>query len=81
MELGGFESPFTKHQDAGNRWVKLAKQIPWDTIDLLHNSENEHISTSLLSDNLEVQKNIGMTLHCCIRMNLRREQKGESTFY
>ena len=32
MELAGFESPFTKHLDAGNRWVKLAKQIPWDKI-------------------------------------------------
>lgn len=32
MELVGFESPFTKHLDPGNRWVKLAKQIPWDKI-------------------------------------------------
>ncbi|HEY6505657.1 MAG TPA: IS5 family transposase [Chitinophagaceae bacterium] len=32
MELVGFESPFTKHLDSGNRWVKLAKQIPWDKI-------------------------------------------------
>ena len=30
LELVGFESPFTKNLDAGNRWVKLAKQIPWD---------------------------------------------------
>ena len=32
MELVGFESPFTKHLDPGNRWVKLAKQVPWDKI-------------------------------------------------
>jgi transposase, IS5 family len=32
LELVGFESPFTKHLDPGNRWVKLAKQIPWDRI-------------------------------------------------
>ncbi|MBK5280064.1 MAG: IS5 family transposase, partial [Bacteroidia bacterium] len=32
LELVGFESPFTKHLDPGNRWVKLAKQIPWDKI-------------------------------------------------
>ena len=32
LELVGFESPFTKNLDPGNRWVKLAKQIPWDKI-------------------------------------------------
>jgi hypothetical protein len=32
LELVGFESPFTKNLDPGNRWVKLSKQIPWDKI-------------------------------------------------
>ena len=32
MELLGFESPFGKHLDPSNRWVKLAGQIPWDKI-------------------------------------------------
>jgi IS5 family transposase len=32
LELVGFESPFSKHLDPANRWVKLAKQIPWDKI-------------------------------------------------
>ena len=32
LELVGFESPFTKYLDPDNRWVKLAKQIPWDKI-------------------------------------------------
>jgi transposase, IS5 family len=32
LELVGFESPFTKHLDPGNRWVRLSKQIPWDKI-------------------------------------------------
>jgi IS5 family transposase len=32
LELVGFESPFTKHLDPSNRWVRLAKQIPWDKI-------------------------------------------------
>lgn len=32
LELVGFESPFTKHLDPDNRWVKLARQIPWDKI-------------------------------------------------
>lgn len=32
LEFVGFESPFTKNLDPNNRWVKLAKQIPWDKI-------------------------------------------------
>lgn len=32
LEFVGFESPFTKHLDPYNRWVKLAKLIPWDKI-------------------------------------------------
>lgn len=32
LELVGFESPFTKHLDANNRWVRLSKQIPWNKI-------------------------------------------------
>jgi hypothetical protein len=32
LEFVGFESAFTKHLDANNRWVRLSKQIPWDKI-------------------------------------------------
>jgi len=32
LDLPGFESPFTQHLDPNNRWVKLAKQVPWDKI-------------------------------------------------
>ncbi len=32
LELVGFESPFTKNLDPSNRWVRLARQIPWDKI-------------------------------------------------
>jgi hypothetical protein len=32
LVLVGFESPFTQHLDPNNRWVRLAKQIPWDKI-------------------------------------------------
>ena len=32
LEFVGFESPFSKHLDADNRWVRLARQIPWDKI-------------------------------------------------
>ena len=32
LELVGFESPFTKHLDPNNRWVRFSKQIPRDKI-------------------------------------------------
>jgi transposase, IS5 family len=32
IEIVGFESLFTQHLDANNRWVILATQIPWDKI-------------------------------------------------
>ena len=30
--LAGFESPFSKHLNAGNRWVVLSRKIPWDSL-------------------------------------------------
>jgi len=32
LELEGFESPFSKTLNPSNRWVVLAKLIPWDEI-------------------------------------------------
>jgi len=42
--LAGFESPFSNHLNAGNRWVVLSKKIPWDSLvnvyqKQLHNSQ------------------------------------------
>ena len=32
LEMVGFDTPFVKELRAENRWVKLAKQIPWDNL-------------------------------------------------
>lgn len=32
LTLEGFETPFSQHLDANNRWVKLADYIPWDRL-------------------------------------------------
>lgn len=32
LEIPGFETPFSEHLDPNNRWVKLAKQLPWDEL-------------------------------------------------
>lgn len=42
--LAGFESPFSNHLSAANRWVVLAQRIPWDALvniyqKQLHNSQ------------------------------------------
>lgn len=37
--LPGFESPFDRHLNAGNRWVKLAAKIPWDNMVSVYQSQ------------------------------------------
>ena len=32
MTLEGFETPFAQKLDPNNRWVRLAKQLPWDLL-------------------------------------------------
>jgi IS5 family transposase len=32
LTIEGFETPFSKSLDANNRWVILAKKIPWDSL-------------------------------------------------
>ena len=32
LTIQGFETPFSKSLDANNRWVILAKKIPWDSL-------------------------------------------------
>ncbi len=38
-----FETPFSEHLDASNRWVRLANEIPWDSIvNVYLNQLNNH---------------------------------------
>ena len=39
MTLVGFETPFERHLDPENRWVVLAKLMPWDEICNMYLSE------------------------------------------
>ena len=32
LTLAGFETPFEQQLTSGNRWVKMGKAIPWDSI-------------------------------------------------
>ena len=38
LEFEGFKLPFAGHLRSDNRWVKLAKQIPWEEIEALYAS-------------------------------------------
>jgi hypothetical protein len=31
LEISGFETPFSQKLDPDNRWVVLARKIPWET--------------------------------------------------
>lgn len=32
LVIPGFESPFSRHLDPGNRWVLMANKVPWDAL-------------------------------------------------
>jgi hypothetical protein len=32
LQISGFDTPFSQHLDPDNRWVVLAKKIPWDEL-------------------------------------------------
>jgi hypothetical protein len=46
--LAGFESPFSKQLNAGNRWVVLSHKIPWDS---LVNVYQKQLSNSITGAN------------------------------
>jgi transposase, IS5 family len=43
--LPGFETPFDQHLNPSNRWVVLAKKIPWDSIVGVYQSQMQNSET------------------------------------
>jgi hypothetical protein len=39
LTLDGFETPFEHQLTIENRWVKLAKLLPWDSVISLYNKQ------------------------------------------
>jgi len=65
LVLAGFESPFSHHLCADNRWVKLAKLIPWDT---LTNTYRRHLDNHITgADSINPRVAIGAVIikHMC----------------
>jgi hypothetical protein len=65
----GFESPFAKHLDPGNHWVKLAKQIPWGKITNIYQKQLNNSITGAGGINPRVAIGAIFIKHVC---NLKR---------
>src|ERR1017187_3458516 len=65
LELVGFESPFTKHLDPKNRWVRLAKQIPWDKIANVYQRQMNNLFTGANGINPRVAIGAIFIKHMC----------------
>jgi IS5 family transposase len=65
LELVGFESPFTQHLDPHNRWVRLAKQIPWDKITHIYQRQLNNLFTGASGINPRVAIGAIIIKHMC----------------
>lgn len=65
LELVGFESPFTKHLDPNNRWVRLAQQIPWDKIANVYQRQLNNLFTGAGGINPRVAIGAIFIKHMC----------------
>lgn len=81
MELVGFESAFTQHLDAGNRWVKLAKQIPWDKIVNVYQSRLNNAITGAGGINPRVAIGAIFIKHMCYLSDRETVQQIQENVY
>lgn len=65
LTLSGFEPPFYEQLDANNRWVRLAKQIPWDDLVSLYQKRNAQKATGRPSLNPKVAIGAVIIKHLC----------------
>ena len=65
LEIVGFESPFSKHLDANNRWVILARQIPWDKIVNVYQKQLNNAITGAGAINPRVASGAIFIQHMC----------------
>ena len=65
LVLAGFESPFSQHLSADNRWVKLAKLIPWDALANTYRRQLDNHVTGADSINPRVAIGAVIIKHLC----------------
>ncbi len=51
LTLMSFETPFSEHLDASNRWVRLANEKPWDSIVNVYLNQLNNHATAAPSEN------------------------------
>ena len=65
LVLAGFESPFSQHLSADNRWVELAKLIPWDALANTYRRQLDNHVTGADSINPRVAIGAVIIKHLC----------------
>jgi transposase, IS5 family len=65
LSLIGFESPFTQHLNPNNRWVVLARQIPWDSITNVYRKQLNNETTGAGGINPRVAIGALFIKHIC----------------
>jgi len=65
LYLEGFESPFSQKLSATNRWVRLSKQIPWDSIVNVYTKQLNNKTTGAGNVNGRVVLGALMIKHMC----------------
>ena len=63
--LDGFESPFSKHLNPTNRWVVLAKKIPWDILVNVYRKQMSNHKTGADGINPRVALGALIIKHMC----------------
>jgi transposase, IS5 family len=65
LQIAGFESPFSNHLVSTNRWVILARSIPWDALVNTYNRQLENRFTGAGSINPRVAIGAIIIKHLC----------------
>ena len=55
MTIGEFKTPFQARMDKGNRWVKLAESLPWDSLaDIYYKSMSKKMGTPTIDGRIVI---------------------------
>lgn len=79
--LVGFESPFSKNLNAGNRWVVLSHKIPWDTLVNVYQKQMNNSQTG--ADGINPRVVIGSLIikHLCDLSDRETVQQIQENMY
>jgi len=79
--LPGFETPFHKHLNASNRWIVLAKRIPWDELVNVYRKQMNNSKTG--ADGINPRVVIGSLIikHMCDLSDRETVQQIQENMY